>query len=244
MSPLHSGLFSGLSVEIANLDPSNDKQKMDMIESPNFKFYQQAAINSGFLIDKNIPWRLNIDLKSPIIVEKYSEVSATGIPFVTDIFSTYFSKAHRGEITEIIDSISYGYRGFYERVPTKGIYTSSTSSKSHCIGEQLPSPSQAVIASSFSDPYWIGKYIEMKNMEAGNLYGPQEIAMMKRNSFNSTSLNIEDYINNKFRMPWMQAGSTVYEKLRKEFQENNDFPLDKFSEYVKIVVQNSINSIY
>jgi len=249
MSPSHSGLSSGLSIEIANLDPSNDKQKMEMIESNNFGFYQQAAINSGFLIDKNIPWRLNIDLKSPIIVEKYSDISVTGIPFVTDIFSKYFSKVHRGESLELIESLFYGYRNFYERLPTKGMYASGPGSEPllapevECGDSPLPPPSEGIISSALNSMYWIGKYIEMKNKESGTPYNAQEIEMIKRNTF-SASTNTEDYIDKKFGMPWIHAGSTVYERLRKEFQENDDFPLDNFSDYVKMVVQNSINSIY
>ena len=84
----------------------------------------------------------------------------------------------------------------------------------------------------------------MKNKETGMPYSHQEIDMIKRNSFGLLAGDVEGYINKKFRMPWIHAGSTVYERLRREFKENNDFPLDKFSDYVKMIVENSINSIY
>jgi len=250
MSPSNSGLSSGLSVEIANLDPSDDKLKMEMIESSNFAFYQQAAINAGFLIDKNIPWRLNIDLSSPLIVEKYSEISSTGFSFVDNMFSSYFSKAYAGEMFEIINTIFYGYRNFYERTPTKGPAASGDGSEPSlapeltCSDNVLVPPAKVNIEQLFQRSYWIGKYIEMKNKETGMPYSHQEIDMIKRNSFGLLAGDVEGYINKKFRMPWIHAGSTVYERLRREFKENNDFPLDKFSDYVKMIVENSINSIY
>ena len=61
-----SCLSSGLSIEIADLNPADNEEKQDFFESRNFSFYQEAAVNFGFTIDKNIPWRLNYNLSSPV----------------------------------------------------------------------------------------------------------------------------------------------------------------------------------
>ena len=171
---------SGLSIEIASLNPSDDAAKMKMIESANFGFYTEAAINSGFLIDKNIPWRLNMDLSSPLVIEKNSQGSALGISYTTEVFSDYFSKAYEGELNEIINAVFYGYRKFYERVPTKGPYASSDgsepkfSTEEACTDNVLPPPSQEEILEVMPLTYWIGKYVEMKNKETGNHFNKQE----------------------------------------------------------------------
>ena len=238
------GYSSGLSLMLADLDASDDKVKMDFIESSNFEFYRKAAINAGFQIDKNVPWKLNIDLKSPVIVERYSSGGYAGSDFVSETFSSYFTKAYRGEIDSLIEAIFYGYRKVFERLPpppdgdTERLYVCRP-------GSNKPiEPTFENVKNSFPPTYWIGKYIEMKNRESGNPFSEQRIQYIKNNVFVNQSQNLEDYINQKFRLPWIEPGSLVYEQLKKEFREINEKGLDNFSEHVKMIVMNSINSIY
>jgi len=233
---------SGLSLEIADLDPSDDQAKIDFIESANFGFYRKAAINAGFLIDKNIPWRLNIDLKSPIIEKRYSHGKASSLNFVDQTFFEYFNKAYTDDLELVQEALFYGYRGIYEKM------VASTAGHGHDHGHDHkipPLPSLGAIAESHSLYYWLGKYVEMKNQESSSLFTEKQLEDIKLTvfSFSSPSLAI-DHIAKKFSMPWLADGSLVHERLKREFQENDDFPLDNFSDYVKMVVQNSINSIY
>jgi len=250
LSPNNPGYGSGLSIEIASLNPADDAVKMNMIESANFGFYTEAAINSGFLIDKNVPWRMNIDLSSPLILEKYSETSATNIPFLTEIFSDYFDNAYEGELNEIINAVFYGYRKFYERVPTKGQNASGDGSEPQlatekiCTDNVLPPPSQEEILEVMPFAYWIGKYVEMKNKETGNHFNKQEVETIKRNAIRNNTESFERYVAKKFRMPWLSPTSLVYQRLQREFQESEEKVLDNFSEHVKMIVMNSIKSMY
>ena len=250
LSSKNPGYGSGLSVEIASLNPADDAVKMEMIESANFGFYTEAAINSGFLIDKNVPWRLNIDLSSPLIIEKYSESRLTGIPFVPQIFSDYFNRAYTGELDEVINAVFYGYRNFYERVPTKGQYASGDGSDPQfateevCTDNVLPPPSQEEILEVLPLTYWIGKYVEMKNKETGNHFNKQEVETIKRNAIRNNTESFERYVAKKFRMPWLSPTSLVYQRLQREFEESGEKVLDNFSEHVKMIVMNSIKSMY
>ena len=83
----------------------------------------------------------------------------------------------------------------------------------------------------------------MKNKETGYPYNDQELSHIKRNVLKQVA-NPEYYINNKFRLPWLRDNSRVFEILRKEFEESGEKVLDNFSEHVKMIVMNSINSIY
>jgi len=60
---------SGLAIEIANLDISNDDRKVQaFISSNNWQFFVNAAATYGFMVDKNVPWRLVADIgSSPMI---------------------------------------------------------------------------------------------------------------------------------------------------------------------------------
>ena len=56
---------SGLVIEIADLDYFNDSQKMEFFyNSDHWEFYLNAAAQFGFMVDKNIPWRLVADIGS------------------------------------------------------------------------------------------------------------------------------------------------------------------------------------
>jgi hypothetical protein len=60
---------SGLAIEIADLDASNDDGKAQaFIDSNNWEFFVNAAATYGFMVDKNVPWRLVADIgSSPMI---------------------------------------------------------------------------------------------------------------------------------------------------------------------------------
>ncbi len=232
---------SGLSINIANLNPADDRVKMEIIESPNFEFYRKAAINSGFLIDKNIPWRLNIDLSSPVIVGKYPPSPLVKIDFKSSMFDEYFTPAYEGELQDVVDSIFYGYRTFYDRLPLKNTFFSDGR---RCEDSEMTPPSELVISNLFPTSYWTGKYVEMKNKETGNHFDKQEVEAMKRNAVRIQTESSESYINRKFSMPWLSPTSLVYQRLQREFEESDEKVLDNFSEHVKMIVMNSINSIY
>ena len=62
---------TGLSVDLDESDASDDRKKVEKcFENPNWKFYENAAMQFGFRIDKNCPWRLVADLASPAM-QKY-----------------------------------------------------------------------------------------------------------------------------------------------------------------------------
>ncbi len=84
----------------------------------------------------------------------------------------------------------------------------------------------------------------MKNKKAGNPYSEQKIKYIKNNAFSLRVADNTQYINLKFRLPYIEPGSLVYEKLKQEFRESGEKVLDNFSEHVKMIVMNSINSIY
>jgi hypothetical protein len=56
---------SGLTIEIANLDASNDDIKISQfINSLNWDFYVQTCASYGFMVDKTVPWRIVADIGS------------------------------------------------------------------------------------------------------------------------------------------------------------------------------------
>lgn len=56
---------SGLAIEIANLDASNDDIKVNQfVQSLNWDFYVNTCNSYGFMIDRMVPWRIVADVGS------------------------------------------------------------------------------------------------------------------------------------------------------------------------------------
>ena len=65
---------SGLVIEIADESFADDDNKINnFVRSPNFLFYVQACNNNGFMIDRNAPWRLIADIRTPVMIERASQ---------------------------------------------------------------------------------------------------------------------------------------------------------------------------
>ena len=62
---------SGLAIEIATIDPNNDKEKYDnFYNSANWDFFVNACNTYGFMVDANNPNRIVADIASPTMVAK------------------------------------------------------------------------------------------------------------------------------------------------------------------------------
>lgn len=62
-SVYHTGLYIDV---MTDQDTNLDQQKAEMLSDPNFECYVSLAYEHGFLVDANAPWRLVVDLDSPV----------------------------------------------------------------------------------------------------------------------------------------------------------------------------------
>jgi len=89
-------LCSGLAIEIADIDPINDQKKINQfVNSKNWNFYLNACSSYGFMVDKNMPWRIVADIgnrptRSPML--DYS--GKYGAPNPNLIISNYYTNVH------------------------------------------------------------------------------------------------------------------------------------------------------
>ena len=60
----HTGLYLDLLPEE---DGKLDSAKVEILEDPDFECYVGIAYESGFYVDANSPWRLVLDLESPLV---------------------------------------------------------------------------------------------------------------------------------------------------------------------------------
>ena len=84
--------ISGLVIEIADLDASNDDEKINaFVNSKNWDFYLNACKSYGFMVDQNVPWRLIADIGSQPMLEYAKNYNSTSID---QILVKYYQSAH------------------------------------------------------------------------------------------------------------------------------------------------------
>lgn len=68
-------LISGLCFDVKSADLTDDSVKYeDFLKDPNYAIFKKTAMKFGFIVDKQIPWRLWADIDSPSMkpyMEKY-----------------------------------------------------------------------------------------------------------------------------------------------------------------------------
>ena len=85
---------SGLSVEIADLDPANDNEKIEnFYKSLNWEWFLNACREYGFMVDQFIPWRLVADIGSPFMVQYAAQY---GLKNTDQILLTAYKNATTG----------------------------------------------------------------------------------------------------------------------------------------------------
>ena len=235
MSNRVSALSSGMSLEIADLNPSNNEDKQLFLDSLNFEFYREAAINFGFIIDKNIPWRLNFDLSSPVN-KKELGIGSTGASLADTYLATRFAKLIYADIDYLISLMLLGYNTFVEEKPIRRDGICFFRRKKHDLEE--------IQEEIFSRAYFLDKYINIKNKENNIVYSSNEIDKVIFNAVDLAESESLNYIESKFNLPYYFEGSTTYTLIKRELAKNKDFPLDNFNKHVKILIKKKIEGIY
>lgn len=103
-SRLCSPTVSGLTIDIAEYTSFTDtKIKADkFISDPNFDVFLENAKRFGFLIDKNIPWRLIADLESPVMKDYYRRYNLEN---VDEVLSTCYHVAYYSDLEILKNNI-------------------------------------------------------------------------------------------------------------------------------------------
>ena len=85
-------LCSGLAIEIADLDPINDDEKITkFIESKNWGFYVNACNSYGFMIDEFVPWRIVCDIDAPGMLKRSAKYFS---PTTNSVIKNNYIHAH------------------------------------------------------------------------------------------------------------------------------------------------------
>ncbi len=174
---------SGLVIEITNLQYSNDTQKFNFVQSPNFDFFMNACIKHGFFIDYNSPWRIVADIDSPVMIDAMASLG-----YNRDfIFQSHFDNVTNLEIQNIRDMFYNGYNTFVKRRPFEKLVYECTNKTLKSQFVDRPLLTKASVTSMVSDQEALKIYIKMRANEQNVQFSDQELTSITSKTLSQTS---------------------------------------------------------
>lgn len=227
---------SGLAIEIADLNFSKDSDKIEFASNPYFEYYLAKADKYGFFVDYNAPWRLILNLSSPVITENPSWRGTFGF------FDSTFDLSSNNDLEMLKNLFSRTYGRLINQYPAVRVV--SDKSGTSCIKRKLvkrESISQSEFDKKYPDQYWLKIYIDIKNVEKNLDFNYRELNKIKKTALDyKKHVDIRramSYINNVFQDIPSVEGS-YYSLLNKEHYKNqNPLPFEDFDEYVREAVK-------
>ena len=158
-----SPTISGLMINIHKADCNDDVlKKKKFLENPDFEFYRNTVKKFGFVIDKDIPWRLVADLSSNPM-KKY--MKNFGLKY-KDVFSNYYYRS----ATKDLDIFKKYLIGFYNSLVASIPLVNKTkycsdSMKTVSYLVERKTISEEHVATNYPIAYWIDRYVEFRRFE-------------------------------------------------------------------------------
>jgi hypothetical protein len=227
---------SGLCIEIADLDFSRDPDKIDFASAQCFSYYVGLAEKYGFFVDYNAPWRLIVNLASPVI---------TGRPSwggLQKFFNNYYKNASNNDL-EILKNVAFTtYRDFIRRFPS--FKTAQIDPFSGCITRTRVTREKFKknqFDEDYTERYWISFYIDLKNVEKNLNYDKHQLAKIKKNALEYEKyIDIHRamrYINSVFQDIPSLEGSYYWEFNKNHYRDQSPLPFEDLDKHIQEIVK-------
>jgi len=152
----------------------------------------------GFMIDKNAPWRLVADVKSPEMKEYMAVYGITP----ENLFSYYYHKAYNLDLDYLKTHLVQVYNSYVDAYP---IFKEDKIINGHNVSTQIQrlpvTPDD--IEKKYHLNFWLEKYIIMRNIEEKNKYSKPRLAMIIKKAKNLNKhfdiYRALEYTNNNFK---------------------------------------------
>jgi len=101
---------SGLFIDLQSSGFSDDAKKyINFLIKDDFSFFISSAKNHGFLVDKNVPWRLVADVSSPKMREYMKKYEVEN---KDDLFNRYYRRAYTTDIQLMMSNMVQFYNNY------------------------------------------------------------------------------------------------------------------------------------
>ena len=255
----YSPLSTGLAFEVDDAPYSEDQYKIDAYyRQKNFQYFKNLASRYGFVIDKNIPWRLVADLNSPqmtpyiekafgfaggsnyVLAVAYTQTYGDDVPSIINLMVQFYNRVaqHRRKtvIKESGPTVGAGGRTAFNACSRRG----------KTIRRRQVDPRR--IPNAYPDGFWLDKYARIRNIETGLDYSEAQIQQISKNAENIVKRldrpSAMRYIISKFDNVQHFEGSLFYDATRLDFARQGLGAEADVAETVKRSVQASNFVIY
>ena len=213
----NNSLFStGLALSVAEIPFDDDNRKYnEFMSSDLFSFYKNVCLNRGFKVWKHCPYVLVADLGSPAITP-YLNTN------INDTLIEYYFNSYTIDYIYLYNNIIDNYNNLTIEIPFK------IKLKMGCVTKRDIEFLDPQSTSDINHDYWINFYLDVRNLELGNVKGKAEIKKIKKylknlqNSLDNSSK--VSYIDSIFRQETFKKPfglSDSYRRfLKKEEQKN------------------------
>jgi len=199
--PVSSALVIDVEKNMAHDDDMIKYQ--GFIKNANFSFFRQAAMQFGFMVDKNAPWRLYADIASPAMqpyLEKYAIDDAEGV------FQRGYYKAYLTDMDVLRTYLLDFYNSYVTMNPMGQKLIQKRKGASHVTTIELVERkkiSMSQLKERYSDHYWLRMLIYIRALEMGKSWdqGQFERVVKRAQNFykHVDKQTAMKYINNQFK---------------------------------------------
>ena len=155
---------SGLTVEIADIDPTNDVAKIEFMNSPNWEFFVNACRSYGFMIDANIPYRMVADIGSAAMMEYAVQ---DGFNSTDAVLNNAYQYAHE----EYFPQFRYYLLQLYKEIRAESFLDISYCAETQTTVTETIHPtkySKDSFGAKFMETYFVHLYIKIRLLESSN----------------------------------------------------------------------------
>lgn len=200
---------SGLCIDIAGLDHSDDSQKeAQLLNSPAFQYYLNISKQYGFSVNQNNPGVLISDLASPVTTEYRRKYLLTT---VQSVFDKQYDKTIFHDLGHLEDLLLNTYNAYVNINPYNTYYKT-------CNDSTVSSITKINNSNNIDYNILINLYINMKNFFEGS---PMSPSLRKQITQTALSVSKHDrdkallYIEDQFKSYYNQKdGSLTYFRKR------------------------------
>ncbi len=192
---------SGLGTSFSDEDPGDDIAKyIDYYLDEGFLCFSQACVRFGFKHDKNLPFIIIADLKSPAMEPYYKKY---GIQNVEDIFKKRFKKMYLEDLSALKYNFLNSYNTFLidNELYEESINNICAKDSSKVEFKERPLANEQTLK-SIPDIFWLKLYVYFKNLECGSVLTQIQFDNLIKLAYEYMRLNKEDQamkiINSKF----------------------------------------------
>ena len=185
-NPVVNSKTSGLIIDLFNGRASNDPTKIQFfIQDNNFQFLKHAATKHGFVIDKNIPWRLTANLSSDYmkLLMESPAFNVTYEPSSRQLFDIYYTKTYTLDMVFLRKYMYDIYQSLINSRPahSKYKYCNNLQKTIHQYVTRLPL-TPAMKEQKYGTNFWLERICRFRLLELKHDLAPSDIQYLIKNT--------------------------------------------------------------